>query len=457
MNFFEGQKLVKQKEFGKALSIFLDLLKNEKINNDIYFYLGLIYSELNKFDKSVLYYDKYLKTDPNSISALHNLAIVKQSIGELDSAKKIYFKLIDLDKTKIRSYFGLSMLNINFLTIEHYECIGKIEIDDKISFFEKSLVNFILAKRENKNKNYKKEIEYIKNFNLHSFKSNFAYNQSSQFYYKNIINNFYNKIQFKKKNNENFKVKENSAPIFIVGLPRSGSTLIESILTSSDNKIKTCGESHVINMSVLEQVGPKIFIKDFDIKKFIFKIDHIEFKQTVLKRYGEFKIFDGKKISPFIDKSLENFLNIEMILKIFPNAKFLHTCRNPVDATISIYQAMLSELSWTHKIEDILSYVDNYKAIMNYFKSKYPKQIMEINLEQFTSQSELIGKKIYKFCNLKWNKNVLEFYKRKDLHSKTISFTQIRNKITEYDTKKYKPYTHLLEDYKNKYKWIKTS
>ena len=116
---------------------------------------------------------------------------------------------------------------------------------------------------------------------------------------------------------------------------------------------------------------------------------------------------------------------------------------------------MLSELSWTHKIEDILSYIDNYIEIMNYFKSKYPEKIMDINLENFTFDSENVGKKIYEFCELEWNKDVLDFYKREDLFSKTISFNQIRKKISQYDIKKYAPYVHLIEKYNKKYKWLK--
>ena len=453
MNFLTGQRLVKEKEFGKALNIFLNLAENEMENKTIYFYLGLIYSELNDFKKSIFYYNKYLKIDPHSISVLFNLAIAKQSGGEIITAKNIYLKIINLNKNKIRPYFALLMLDINFLTIEHYESISHIQKNEKINLYEKSLIDFIFAKKEKENKNYEKEIQYMENFNTNSFNYNYSYNQSSQFYYKEIINNFYNRIYFT-DNDKNLNKTEDYVPIFIIGLPRSGSTLIESVLTSGDKKIETCGECHVINMSVLEEIGPQIYAKNFDVQKFEFEINHIKFKESVLKRYSKFIDLNEKKNFTFIDKSLENFLNIEMILNIFPNAKFLHTYRNPLDATISIYQTMLSGLSWTHKIEDILSYIDNYNEIMNYFKLKYPEKIMDINLEQFTLESETVGKKIYEFCNLKWHSNALDFYKRKDLHSKTISFTQIRKKIAKYDTKKYYPYIHLLEKYKKKYSWI---
>jgi tetratricopeptide (TPR) repeat protein len=455
MSFLEGQKFVKQKEYGKALSIFLKLQKNETKNKTIYFYLGLIYSELNDFKKSISNYNKYLKTYPDSKSTLFNLAIAKQSIGEINPAKDIYLKLIHLERNNIRPYFALSMLDVKFLTDKHYQCIAEIEKNKKISLYEKSLLYFILAKKEKGNKNYKKEINHLKNFNINSFNSNYIYNQSSQFYYNEIINKFFNKIQF--INNKNTKKNKNYTPIFIVGLPRSGSTLLESILTSSDEAIKTCAESHVFNMSILEQAGPKIFTKNFDIKKFTFEIDQMKFENSILQRYKNFNFINTDLNFTFIDKSLENFFNIEMIMKIFPNAKFLHTFRDPIDSVISIYQSMLPELSWTHKIEDILDYTNSYKKVINYFKIKYPNNIMDIDLKKFTNQAEESGKKIYEFCDLKWNKKYLEFYKRKDLHSKTISFNQIRKKISIYDIKKYQPYINLLDQYKNKYEWLKNT
>ena len=96
MSFILGQQLVRQKEFGKALNIFLNLEKKKFKDLKIYFYLGMINFELNNFDKGIFYYNKFLEKVPTSISALHNLAIVKQSIGEIDAAKEIYLKLIVL-------------------------------------------------------------------------------------------------------------------------------------------------------------------------------------------------------------------------------------------------------------------------------------------------------------------------------------------------------------------------
>ena len=88
---------------------------------------------------------------------------------------------------------------------------------------------------------------------------------------------------------------------------------------------------------------------------------------------------------------------------------------------------MLAELSWTHSINDIINYIDKYITIIDYYRIKYPDSIMDVDLNELTNNSEKISKDIYKFCKLNWNKEVLQFYKRNDLHTKTLSFAQIRN------------------------------
>ena len=169
------------------------------------------------------------------------------------------------------------------------------------------------------------------------------------------------------------------------------------------------GECHIINSSILEQIGPKIYAKDFNQKNFNFNIDLMILSETTLAKYEKFNNNNKINNQIIIDKSLENFFNIDAILNIFPNAKFLHTFRNPLDSVISIYQSMLPELSWAHSIENIIAYVNDYINVINYYKRKYPDKIMDINLEQFTKNSENISKEIYKFCGLNWNRRSFKF------------------------------------------------
>ena len=454
MNLNAGKTFIKQKKFSKALDVFLNLENQKNFDNKVFFYLGLAYFELNNFDKSVNYYEKFLKKEPHSINTLINLAIVKQTIGDLKSAKKIYQKIIQINKFNLRAYYGLYLLDEKNFPNKIYNTLLDFEKNKKLTLYDKGILNFLLSKREKSRGNLKSEISYLNKFHLNIFDANKQYNNSSQFYYNEIASNFFDKVNIV-NNKKNLLKNDNINPIFIIGLPRSGSTLIESILTSGSQEIPSFGESHVINVSILEEIGPKIYNNDFSVNKFNFELNSENINEKVISKYAQLLKNSEKKNQVFIDKSLENFFNIETIIYLFPKAKFLHTFRNTLDSIISIYQSMLPELSWAHSIDDILAYINNYLKIIRYFKIKYPNFIFDINLENFTKDSEKITKKIFEFCDLTWDAQTLNFYKRKDLFSKTLSFNQIRSKVVKYNINKYKPYHILLDKHKSNYEWLK--
>ena len=341
------------------------------------------------------------------------------------------------------------MLDVNFLKEDLFINLFEISKSEKLNLYQKGIIDFLFSKQAKINNENKKEIEYLQSSHKNIFDSNQSYNLSAQFYYNKIISKFYNKINIIKKEDE--LENELVSPIFIIGLPRSGSTLIESILTSSEENLVSFGECHVFNMSIIKQIAPKIYSEKFDNQKFKFVVNYKDLKNSILEKYSQFSEIKNKK---FIDKSLENIFNIEFIKNIYPEAKFIHTFRNPLDSIISIYQSMLPDLSWTHSIEDIIVYLDNYYKVLKHFKLKYPEIIMDINLEEFTEKSEELTKKMFKFCGLTWNKNILNFYMRKNLYSKTLSFNQIRSKVLKYNSKKYQPYFSLINKYKDKYEWL---
>ena len=132
-----------------------------------------------------------------------------------------------------------------------------------------------------------KELEHLQNSHKNFFNSNQSYNLSAQFYYNQIISKFYdNKFEYSGKNNKIDNELVN--PIFIIGLPRSGSTLIESILTSSEENIISFGECNVFNVSIIDQIGPKIYSEKFDNKKFEFLINKESLNKSILEKYSQY-------------------------------------------------------------------------------------------------------------------------------------------------------------------------
>jgi Tfp pilus assembly protein PilF len=442
MSYETGKLLINHKQFKKAHYIFSKLLAEKPDDFKVNFQMGKMYYELNDLNKSIFYFKKSNKLKPNNPNILFNLALVNQAMGEVDKAKEIYLDLISINSKDIKSYYGLFVLDTQNITDKFLKNLESIKNENKTNLFEKSLINFMFSKFAKKKENLDKEISFLKLSHEHCYNSNLAFNKQSDFYYKDIISNNFNKIIF---DNEAEILPEfnNQEHIFIIGLPRSGSSLVETIICHNESKINSVGEFHGINRSIFEQIGKIIYEKNFDYKKYKLTIDKKKFQEAIVEKYDNFE----KKI--FLDKSLENFFNIEIILQFFPNAKFIHTYRNLNDAIIGIYQTMLPELSWSHKVQDIIGYINIYNKAINYFKNKYPKKILDVELSKLSNQKEVETKKILDFCNIKYNYDYLNFDKNNKLFNKTSSFLQVRNKIKEYEDNKYKPYFHLINKKNN--------
>ena len=431
------QKYLQKGEFQKALNLLEISKKKESNNAALNYYFGKVYFQLNDHKKSLFYFRKCNQINPRNPKILYNLAQVLQGQGKIDEAKKIYEKLIKENSKDIKSYYGLFNLGLKNINDDYAIKLKKLSNDKDIKLFDKCFINFILSKLKKKENKLNEELELLKLAHQQCFNAHFNYNNQSEFYYNEIITKHYNKIKFEDDTNK-IKLFDKSKPIFIVGLPRSGSTLIESLITQSSNNVNSFGELHAINMSIFDCIAADIYSKNFKLENFNLIINRTTFKNSLQERYGD---LENKN---FIDKSLENFLNIEIILEFFPNAKILHSFRNFNDAIISIYQKMMPDLSWSHTIEGIINYANNYKNIINYFKKKYPYNILDVNLEELSTNKETETKKIFNFCELNWNKEIFNFNKKNNLFTKTNSFLQVRDKIEKYNYGQYEPYYHLL-------------
>ena len=431
------EQYLQKGEFRKALNL-LEISKKKESNNvALNYYFGKVYFQLNDHKKSLFYFRKCNQINPGNPKILYNLAQVLQGQGKIDEAKKIYEKLIKKNSNDIKSYYGLFNLGLKNINDDFAIKLETLSNDKNIKLFDKCFINFILSKLKKKENKLNEELELLKIAHQQCFDAHSNYNNQSEFYYNEIITKHYNKIKFKDDTNKK-KSFNKSKPIFIVGLPRSGSTLIESLITQSSNNVNSFGELHAINMSIFDCIAADIYTKNFKLENFNLIINRTTFKNSLQERYGD---LENKN---FIDKSLENFLNIEIILEFFPNARILHSFRNFNDAIISIYQKMMPDLSWSHSIEGIINYANNYKNIINYFKKKYPNNILDVNLEELSTNQEIETKKIFNFCELNWHKEIFNFNKKNNLFTKTNSFLQIRDKIEKYNYGRYVPYYHLL-------------
>ena len=417
---------------------------NPKILNSI----ANNYSKMSRYEKAEEYYLKAISFNKDYEEAIINLAILFDNLGKKTDALNFYEKAIKINPNNLSVLFNMQKLEKKILDEKKVTSIKKYLNSGKQDFFNAASGYFLLAENEKKRKNIVNEIFFLKKANDFSFKSNEKINEQALNYWLNIIPKKFDNFTFI-KSNQNLVAAKNFKPIFIVGLPRSGSTLTEKIISSGKNNVISFGETNLVNWSLLN-THRKILFND-SIKANL-DIDSIQDK--LVNSYKNLNDNMKNQKMKFVDKSLENFYYINLILKIFPNAKFIHTYRNLEDNIFSIYKEFLNKISWSHSFDNIFSYIDNYQKVIHKVKRKHFDSIISISLEELTTKPKDISKQIYQFCNLEWDENCLNFQKRKNLYSSTASNYQIRTGIQNYNNKKYEDYHYLINDYKSKYEWL---
>ena len=180
----------------------------------------------------------------------------------------------------------------------------------------------------------------------------------------------------------------------------------------------------------------------------------VDIRRELLDIYKKRGLVSKKYDYIFTDKSLDNFFHLEIIREIYPKCKIINCNRNILSSIMSIFQNNLIMLAWSHSLDNIFKYFDNYFEIIENYNATNPNVIYELNFEKLINNPEEESKKLMSYCELPWNIKCLDFYKRDDLYSKTASNVQIREKIYKHSLEKYLPYKKFLDKYGKKYSWF---
>jgi hypothetical protein len=265
---------------------------------------------------------------------------------------------------------------------------------------------------------------------------------------ENIFSNL--KKYFETKSN-NLSLEDNSDKkvIFIIGMPRSGTSLIEQIL-SAHEKVAGAGELTFFTDAIY---------KEFSINKNRNKnYNDFNFDLISKKKLNNVKNFYLDKINELnyseeyiVDKAPLNFKWAGFIKKVFPNSYIINCNRDPMDICWSNYKQYYSSsnLGFAYNLKNIAEFYNLYNEYMIFWqKTLGEKNLLNIRYENFTENFEDEVKKLLNFCDLNWSAKCVEFYKSKNSVS-TASLAQVRQPIYKTSVASWKNYSSFLEDLKN--------
>ena len=231
-------------------------------------------------------------------------------------------------------------------------------------------------------------------------------------------------------------------PIFIVGLPRAGSTLIEQILASHSH-VEGTHELGEIPRMVLDLQGPELDLDNPRYPGVLADLAPEDFLRLGEKYLSDTRIY--RKNKPyFIDKMPNNFRHIGLIHLILPNAKIIDARREPIACCLSnLKQLFANGQEFTYSVEDIARYYRTYRKLMQHWDEVLPGQILRVNHESVVDDLEGNVRRILDFCGLAFQPACLAFYKTQR-SVRTASSEQVRQPIFRDGVDQWKNYAAWL-------------
>jgi len=424
-------------KYENARQLFLKALEFGPNNDNIYVNYSLSLKFLELHEDALAAQNKALKLNPQNVEAMNNKGSSLMTLGRMDEARNCFEAALKLDPT-----YTKALLNIGGMS--------KYKEDDestkRILSYERHTYSLSSAKEMNLQFALGKCHEDLGNFKKsmsHYVKANSSKWDELKYDSAPTLAKF---AELKKilsdgpwTGTEGIGCSSD-APVFIVGMPRSGTTLVEQIL-DSHSEVHGAGELKTADIALSGLSVPKEIIPT-----------EPENRQTLgaeLKRRGEFYVEQIRKIAPdarrIVDKMPLNFKFVGLLHLILPNAKIIHCRRNPVDICLSNYKILFAEkMEFTYDFEELGKFYLAYKELTDHWDAIFPGKILSVQYEDVVQDLEGQARRIIDHCDLAWEDGCLDFYKSKRVVH-TASVNQVRQPIYNTSVGKWQRYGDTIK------------
>ena len=400
---------------------------------------GNLKKELNDFDGAIELYKEAIKLNDNNFVTHHNLALAYQGIGKFDLAKKHAFNVLRINPNYYLTHKIISSSTKYSIENEHFKIMLKKLNEEKLDPKHKITLDFSISKAFEDMDNYEKSSFHIRNANILKRK-HIKYDIKNEIKLFNEIKKIFSKTNL---NNQNKKDLSKIKIVFICGMPRSGTTLVEQII-ASHKEVYGAGE-----LNYLSKVIEKNFYNNNIVKENLILEKINESNNNIYKEYINYLKVHKFSQNVVTDKAPLNFRWIGFIKVFFPNSKIIHCNRNAKDNCLSLYKNQFEsdKLNWCYDEKELTTYYNLYSELMNFWKEKVPSFIYDAKYEDIVQNQEKETRKMLEFCNLDWDENCLNFFKNSKTPIKTASIAQARKPIYKTSLKLHKKYNKYFEDF----------
>lgn len=412
-----GTVLTEKREFRKAAIHHEKALALKPDYAEAHNNLGITLQQQQQLHQAVVHYQQAIALKPDYAKTYNNLGTAFKEQGKLDEAKAQYEKALALKPDFAEAHYNRAELTTFRSGDANLTALQALaDGNDKLPESKRVHIHFALAKALDDLGNYDRAFEQMLAGNALK-RAGIDYDESRILEFFGRIRDVFTPDLFARFQGAG---DPSRVPIFVLGMPRSGSTLIEQILASHPD-VHGAGELDNLNLVATSDAVPYpacISKLDLDGPR--------RLGQAYLANLPELP--RGK--TRLTDKSPLNFLHVGLIHLILPNARIIHTVRDPVDNCISCFSKLFTfDMHFSYSLEELGRYYRHYSELMMHWRRALsPHAMLDVSYEDVVDNLEEQSRRLLDYCGLAWDDRCLSFHKTDRLVT-TASAVQVRQPL----------------------------
>jgi tetratricopeptide (TPR) repeat protein len=480
LHFHLGEALWRTDRIEEALDSFRTAVRLDPGNHEAFSMMGCVLLEAGRADEAVECFRRAIQIESDGPDIHVNLARALRQAGRLDEAEACSLRALEIDPRAAAAHYVLGAIllirgrlaeaagrfrNALALDPDHADARlalsgligGSNEPDEELERTEQRLrrqdlpkitrckLHFALGKEYDRRRQWERAFHHYREGNR---AAGATFDQGEfQEGVDAIIETFTDSLLARTPTGGN----QSDLPIYVVGMPRSGTTLVEQIL-SSHPAVAPGGE-----IGVMKIAGP--LVPNFSSLD-VYPRSVGRFDAGTIRRLADACLERLRAIaggaSRATDKTPSNFLHLGLISLLLPNAKVIHCRRHPLDTCLSCYfQYFPHRVDFAYDLDDLGVYYRHYQRVMDHWRSRLRLPMLEVQYEELVADQEAVSRRLIDFCGLPWHDGCLEFH-RNPRPVLTLSNWQVRRPIYTHSIGRWKHYEPFLEPLKKSLGWSAT-
>lgn len=427
----------------EALDLALVLSNKQQKNLSFYAELGLLFNSLGEFQKALECYQNALKLQSNNPQIWFNLASVQRYLGKLTDAQYSLDQVIKLNPHDSEAWLLRSSLSKQTSQSNHISGLQDAVLKAKTPLAKSQLL-YAMGKEFEDLQRYEETFKALKQ-GANVRRANMQYSLENDLAVLKKIREVYNSHTL----NSAIRGCDNNEPIFILGLPRTGSTLVERII-ANHSAVYAAGELNNFAISMMQQVRQSYNKPPRDKLALIEATSKLEFSQLGSDYIKSTRPNTGKQ-ARFIDKLPLNSLYVGLIRLALPKAKIIYVERHPLDTFFAIFKQCFTQgYPFSYDLNELCEYQIEHYKLMQHWQSEVGQHLYTVRYEALVNDLEGETRNLLLYCDLPFEQQCCDF-NQNQAPTTTASASQVRQALYTSSIGKWKHFSQQLADVKLKF------